>query len=37
MVKKKKIQTNKNSKISDMKLAINTIHPLQFKKVNKLY
>ena len=33
--KKKKIQTNKNSKISDMKLAINTIHPLQFKKVNK--
>ena len=33
--KKKKIQTNKNSKINNMKLAINTIHPLRFKKVNK--
>ena len=33
--RRKKIITNKNANIDNMKLAINTIHPLRFKKVNK--
>ena len=33
--RRKKIITNKNANIGNMKLAINTIHPLRFKKVNK--
>lgn len=32
---KKKIKTNKNTRISNMKLALNTIHPLKFKKINQ--
>ena len=33
--RRKKIITNKNANIGNMKLAINTIHPLRFKKVDK--
>ena len=33
--RRKKIITNKNANIDNMKLAINTIHPLRFKKVDK--
>lgn len=32
---RKKIRTNKNANISNMRLALNTIHPLKFKKVAK--
>lgn len=33
--KRKKIKSNKNANIHNMKLALNTIHPLSFKKVNR--
>ena len=33
--KRKKIKTNKNANIRNMKLALNTIHPLRFRKVDQ--
>ena len=32
---KKKIKTNKSANIKNMKLALNTIHPLRFKKIDQ--
>tara|TARA_B100000989_G_scaffold294175_2_gene272785 strand:- start:10608 stop:11384 length:777 start_codon:yes stop_codon:yes gene_type:complete len=33
--KKNKIKTNKIARVDNMKLAINTLHPLKYKKVDK--